>query len=121
MALYDDVGGAPAVRVVLDAFYSRALADATLSHFFLGVDIERHKRMQEAFFAKALGGPDAYDGRSLADAHRRTRRRGLNVQSFASFVRLFERVLVDRGMTDAQVAAWLAVLEAARPQILGVD
>lgn len=34
MALYDDIGGAPAVRAALDAFYPRVLADATLSPFF---------------------------------------------------------------------------------------
>ena len=55
MALYDDVGGAPAVRAALDAFYPRALADATLSPFFLGIDIERLKKTQEGFFAMALG------------------------------------------------------------------
>jgi hemoglobin len=45
------------------------LADATLSAFFLGVDIERLKKTQEGFFAMALGGPNAYSGRSLHDAH----------------------------------------------------
>ena len=46
MALYDDIGGAPAVRAALDTFYPRVLADATLSPFFLGVDIERLKKTQ---------------------------------------------------------------------------
>lgn len=40
MALNDDIGGPPAVRAALDAFYPRVLADATLSPFFLDVDIE---------------------------------------------------------------------------------
>jgi len=44
MALYDDIGGAPAVRAALDAFYPRVLADAKLSPFFQGVDIDRLKR-----------------------------------------------------------------------------
>lgn len=121
VTLYDDIGGAPVVRAVLDAFYSRVLADATLSHYFLGVDLERHKRMQAGFFAAALGGPDTYTGRGLAEAHHRTRRRGLDARAFDRFVRLFTRVLVDRGMTDAQVAEWLAVLHAARPHVLGAD
>jgi truncated hemoglobin YjbI len=34
MAPYDDIGGAPAIRAALDAFYSRVLADPTLSPFF---------------------------------------------------------------------------------------
>ena len=121
VTLYDEIGGAPVVRAVLDAFYSRVLADAALSRFFLGVDLERHKQMQARFFAAALGGPDACAGRRLADAHHRTRRRGLDAHAFDCFVRLFARVLVDRGMTDAQVAQWLAVLHKARTQVLGAD
>ena len=34
MAPYDDIGGAPAIRVALDAFYPRVLADLTFSPFF---------------------------------------------------------------------------------------
>ncbi len=118
MALYDDVGGAPAVRAALDAFYSRALADATLGPFFLGVDIERLKMRQEAFFAAALGGPAAYAGRSLSDAHRRTRRRGANDDVFDHFLAVFGRVLVDIGVPAGSIGEWLAVFDGARAQIL---
>ena len=31
MALYDDIGGAPAVRAALNAFYARVLADAHMA------------------------------------------------------------------------------------------
>jgi hypothetical protein len=44
MALYDDIGGAPAVRAALDAFYPRVLADPTLSHFFAAVADEAERR-----------------------------------------------------------------------------
>jgi hemoglobin len=118
MALYDDIGGAPAVRAVLDAFYPRVLADATLSPFFLGVDIERLKKAQEAFFAMALGGPDGYTGRSLGDAHARTRQRGVNDDAFDHFLAVFQRVLVDRGIPSGKIAEWLAVIESARGQVL---
>jgi hemoglobin len=118
MALYDEVGGALAVRTVLDVFYARVLADATLSGFFLGVDIERLKKSQEAFFATALGGPPVYAGRSLADAHVRTRRRGLNDEVFDHFLMVFKRVLVDRGVPHGKIHEWLAVFEGARAEIL---
>lgn len=118
MSLYDDIGGAPVVRAALDAFYPRVLADATLSAFFLGVDIERLKKTQEAFFAMALGGPDTYMGRNLHDAHLRTRRRGLNDEVFDHFLTVFKRVLVDRGLPDGKIGEWLAVVEGARGQVL---
>jgi hemoglobin len=119
VAVYDDIGGAPAVRAALNAFYSRVLADETLAPFFLGVDIERLKRVQQEFFATALGGPNAYSGRSLRDAHGRTRRRGLNGEAFDHFLRVFTGVLVDLEVPAAQMAEWLAVLKGARDQILG--
>ena len=118
MALYDDIGGASAVRAALDAFYPRVLADATLSPFFLGVDIERLKKTQEAFFAMKLGGPDAYTGRSLHDAHLRTRQRGANDEVFDRFLVVFRGVLIDLGVPHRKVHAWLAVFESARGQIL---
>jgi hemoglobin len=118
MALYDDVGGARAVRAVLDAFYPRALADAALSPFFLGVDIEQLKKTQEGFFAMALGGPNAYAGRGLHDAHVRTRQRGMNDQVFARFLTVFKGVLVDLAIPAGKIGEWLAVLEDARGQIL---
>jgi hemoglobin len=118
MALYDEIGGAPAVRAALDAFYPRVLADATLGPFFLGVDIERLKTSQEGFFARALGGPDAYTGRSLQDAHRRTRRRGVDDRVFDHFLTVFARVLVDLGVSHGHIHQWLAVFEGARGQIL---
>ena len=118
MALYDDIGGARAIRAALDAFYPRVIADATLGPFFLGVDIERLKTTQEGFFAKALGGPDAYSGRSLAEAHVRTRRRGMNDEVFDRFLTVFKRVLVDLRVPSGEMGEWLAVLEGARSQIL---
>jgi truncated hemoglobin YjbI len=114
----DDIGGAPAVRAVLDAFYPRVLADATLSAFFLGVDIERLKRSQEAFFAMALGGPNAGTERILHAAHVRTRQRGADDAVFDRFVVVFRGVLIDLKVPHGRIHQWLAVLEGARGQIL---
>jgi hemoglobin len=118
MALYDDIGGAPAVRAALDTFYPRVLADPKLSPFFAGVDIERLKLTQEGFFATALGGPNAYTGRSLPDAHVRTRQRGLNGEVFDRFLTVFKGVLVDLGVPDGKVGELLQVFEGARGQVL---
>jgi len=118
MALYDDIGGAPAIRAALDAFYPRVLADATLSPFFLGVDIERLKKSQEGFFAAALGAPSKYEGRSLHEAHIRTRQRGANDEVFDRFLRVFKGVLADLGVPAGKIGEMVAVFEGARGQIL---
>jgi len=118
VTLYDDIGGAPAVRAILDTFYPRVIADPLLSAFFLGVDIERLKQHQEAYMAMALGGPNRYAGRSLHDAHARTRRRGADQDVFDRYLMVFKGVLVDRGVPHAKIHLWLAVFERAREQIL---
>ncbi len=118
MALYDDIGGAPAVRAALDAFYPRVLADATLARFFLGVDIERLKKTQEGFFAVVLGGPGTYTGRTLVDAHARSRQRGIDDEVFDHFLMLFKGVLVDLRVPVGKIDEILVVFEGARDQVL---
>lgn len=119
MTLYEDIGGAATVRAVLDVFYSRVLADPTLGPFFLGTDIDRLKHAQERFFQQALGGAETYCGRSVADAHVKTRRRGANGDVFDRYVTVFKGVLVDLRVPPRQIVEWLSLLEDARGQVLG--
>jgi hemoglobin len=118
MALYDDIGGAPAVRAALDAFYPRVLADAKLSPFFEGVVIERLKHSQQGFFAMAMGCPNNYTGRSLVDAHARSRRSGMDDDSFDHFLGVFKGVLVDLIVPDEKIGEIIKVFEGARAQVL---
>lgn len=68
-SLYADVGGAPAVAAVVDLFYAKVLADERLAPHFRAIDLVALKAHQRAFIAAALGGPGAYQGRSLREAH----------------------------------------------------
>ena len=69
MGIYDDIGGPEAVRIAVDDFYERVLGDPALSPYFTGVDMTRLTRHQRSFIAAALGGPEIYRGRSMAEAH----------------------------------------------------
>ena len=68
-SLYEELGGATAIAAVVEEFYARVLGDATLAPMFAGIDLDRLRRHQAAFLAFALGGPDAYGGRSMRQAH----------------------------------------------------
>lgn len=73
MSAFDRVGGAPAVKAVVDRFYERVLADDTLAGYFTDLDesgLAQLKRHQVAMISQVLGGPREYTGRELADAHR---------------------------------------------------
>ncbi|GGO04819.1 group 1 truncated hemoglobin GlbN [Microbispora rosea subsp. aerata] len=66
---YDQIGGAPVVRGVVERFYERVLADDDLKSYFTGVDMPRLKRHMVMLLCSVLGGPEPYEGRDLGEAH----------------------------------------------------
>ena len=66
---YDRIGGGRAVAGVVDHFYELVLADSSLAPFFDGIDMARLKRHQVLMVSQVMGGPAAYDGRELGEAH----------------------------------------------------
>jgi hemoglobin len=71
MSIYDEIGGASAVSVAVDDFYTRVLGDPQLTGYFEGTDIRRLKSHQRAFLSAAIGGPEPYLGRNMREAHAR--------------------------------------------------
>lgn len=66
---YERIGGAPAVRSVVQSFYESVLADPDLAGMFVDVDMSRLKRHQVQLISHVLGGPVEYEGRDLRVAH----------------------------------------------------
>jgi hemoglobin len=115
LMLYEEIGGAAVLRPAVAVFYQRVLADPVLAPWFVGVDMDRLRAHQHAFLTAALGGPNVFAGRDLAEAHR-----GLHV-STAAFDRLTEHltaVLRDLGVAPDAVAEVGARLEALRPLVV---
>jgi hemoglobin len=70
VTLYEEIGGRPALKAVVDVFYRRLLADPELAWLFtVGVGL-RHQAYVVSALGEALGGPEQYWGPVLADAHR---------------------------------------------------
>lgn len=68
MNMFGRVGGAPAVRALVDAFYEKVWTDSQLNHYFEGVDGAELKGHQAKLITGVLGGP-AYTGRDLGQVH----------------------------------------------------
>ncbi|MEV4294646.1 group I truncated hemoglobin [Microbispora rosea] len=66
---YDQIGGAPVVRDVVERFYERVLGDDDLKPYFTGIDMPRLKRHMVMLLCSVLGGPEPYEGRDLGEAH----------------------------------------------------
>lgn len=67
--LYERIGGKQALQTVVDEFYRRVLGDPLLAEQFANTDMQKQKKHQTAFLAMALGGPTAYAGKNMRDAH----------------------------------------------------
>lgn len=70
MSIYETLGRDDGIRVAVDQFYERVLADPQLAPYFAGVDMPRLRRHQVQLLSTVTGGPAQYEGRELADAHR---------------------------------------------------
>jgi hemoglobin len=114
---YDRLGGFDSIRAAVVELYERILRDADLAPYFAGVDIARVKRHQVLLLCSLLGGPETYDGRALAVAHR-----GLGIRStdFDRVVAHLEAVLDAAGAPAGTIVAVTDVLAGARPDIVEV-
>jgi hemoglobin len=68
-SIFTEIGGAPAVALAVENFYTRALTDELLAPYFDGVPIARLKSHMRSFLAAAIGGPAIYAGRDMRAAH----------------------------------------------------
>ena len=67
--LFYKIGGMDAVNAAVDIFYKKVMNDETISHFFGETDMASQIAKQKAFLAYAFGGPLAYTGKNMRDAH----------------------------------------------------
>lgn len=114
--VYERLGGAEGVRHLLVAFYGRVLGDPLLAPFFEHVTMARLVRMQEEFFATALGGPHRYSGAELTHVHAG---RGIHPHHFAAFCQHLGTTLQAVGVGDADVREVLDRILALRKDIVG--
>lgn len=115
MSIYEQIGGQPVVKTAVTLFYNRVLEDPALAPWFDGVDLSRLRSHQRAFLSAALGGPEAFTGRSLAAAHSG---RAITDEAFDAVVHHLGVALRDLGIDHAVIAAIAERLETLRPEIV---
>ncbi|MEW5737399.1 MAG: group 1 truncated hemoglobin [Myxococcota bacterium] len=114
-ALWAALEGGRKLRVILEDFYTRVFADPVLAPFFHGVTKERVIDKQYSFLAEIFTGVRHYFGDRPRNAHHWM---VISDELFDYRERLIERCMRDHGLSDANVAAWLAVHEVFRKQIV---
>ncbi|WP_194409440.1 group I truncated hemoglobin [Microbacterium cremeum] len=115
MSVYDEIGGAPAVKAAVTVFYERVTSDPELATWFQDVDLTRLKAHQRAFLAAALGGPELFTGRGLDAAHAHL---GITSEAFDAVVEHLAVALHDLGTDDDVVARVRERLDALRGEVV---
>ena len=68
-SLFERLGGAPALDLVVDKFYEFMLVDPTVNHYFKNTDMVKQHKRQKQFLTMAFGGPNEYEGVDMKKAH----------------------------------------------------
>ncbi len=115
-ALYDRLGGKPAITAVVDDFIGNVAGDARINKRFANANIPRLKAQLVDQICEASGGPCKYMGSNMLDAHR-----GMNI-SDAEFTALVEDLI--KSLDTFKVPApekneLLTALGGMKPQIVG--
>jgi hemoglobin len=114
--LFARLGGTVSIDVAVDRFYDRLLADPGLADFFDRVDLRRQRAHQKAFLAMALGGPRAYRGRGLAEAHAHLGISDHHVDLVAGHL---AAVLAGLGVSPALIDEVVSAVDGLRDTVLG--
>jgi hemoglobin len=103
-SLFDELGGEPALRRIIDRFVDRIFDDVMIGYLFARADRARVKQKEYEHAAEHLGGPVKYTGRALDAVHRPHQIRG---GQFMRRVRILEETLTELGAPEAVRKHWL--------------
>lgn len=114
VAYFDEIGGEPALRAIIDEFVDRVFVDTMIGFLFARASKERVKRFEYEHAAAFLGAGTVYSGRDLAEAHKRHPIMGGH---FGRRRQLLKQTLEKHGVPAAIREAWLAHQDALRAQV----
>jgi hemoglobin len=114
VAYFDEIGGEPALRTIIDDFVDRLFADTMIGFLFARASRERIKRFEYEHAAAFLGAGTVYSGRDLAEAHKRHPIMGGH---FGRRRQLLKLTLEKHGVAAHIRDSWLAHQDALREQV----
>lgn len=120
--LYERLGGAAGIRRIVDGTVAAHMENPLIGHRFHPY-VDRPEQVEEIkhhtcdFFASGSGGPDAYCGRSMTEAHRGMEIASAEYESAAGDILETMKALNYDAETRAEVAEFLRSL---KPEITHV-
>lgn len=113
---YTRLGGHAGIERAVAALYVRVWADPELGPYFHRTDKDAQRRRLTQLLSAALGGPDAYTGKGLREAHAG---RGITHRHFSILASHAADVLSDQGLEDEVVDDVLEFIASARDDVVG--
>lgn len=118
MALYQELGGEPALDAAFDVFYEKVLADDRINGYFSRTNMNSLKRKGKAFLTMAFGGPNHYQGQGLRHAHATARAEGLDEADFEVFMGHFRSTLEELGVGDDHISEVMSIAYSGKEDVL---
>jgi hemoglobin len=115
MSIFEAVGGEPAVQEAVALCFGRMLEDPELSSFFDDVDMIVLQQHVRAFVTALMGGPDQYQGRSIAAAHASL---GITDTDFDAFLAHMVDTLISLGAPDDTIGRVGRLFAPLRSQVV---
>ena len=117
-SLFDELGGEPALRAVVNRFVDRMFDDTMIGYLFRAANREHVKQKEFEHAAAHLGGPVDYTGRPLAAAHRR---HAIRSGQFMRRVQILKDVFAELQVPPRVAEHWISRTLALRPEITSAE
>ncbi|WP_317932624.1 group 1 truncated hemoglobin [Halioxenophilus sp. WMMB6] len=114
-SVFEKLGGAAAIDAAVDIFYRKVLADDRISHFFDSVDMANQHAKQKAFLTMAFGGPNAYTGKDMREAHKHL---SLTEEHFGAVAEALVGTLQELKVPQADIDAVVTIAVSVKDDVL---
>ena len=114
MAYFDELGGEPRLRAIIDDFVELIFADTMIGFLFARANKARIKRFEYEHAAEFLGAGIVYGGQDLAAAHKRHPILG---GQYGRRRQLLKLTLEKHRVPTHIIDAWLAHQDSLREQV----
>lgn len=118
-SIFDEIGGSAAIEKAVSIFYAKVSQDSRINRFFEGVELPAQERKMVKFLTMAVGGPSAYEGKSMRAAHAHlVQEHGLNDSHFDAVVEHLGATLTELSVPAPHIQAIATKVEGLRDDVL---
>jgi hemoglobin len=116
--LFDELGGEPVLRRIIDRFVDRLFDDVMIGFFFRRASRARIKEKEYEFAAEHLGAKVQYTGRALDQAHRP---HGIRASQFMRRLQILKETLDEFAVPPRVREHWVAHTLSRQSEVSSPD